>query len=425
MKHFGYPFFSTSEGKAVTMNRLPSRLLFLILLPFAFLAAQSGVTDEQLKAKAERLAQEYIIVDGHVDIPYRLHNRWEDISQRTERGDFDYVRAKQGGINAPFMSIYVPSDRENNGAKLLADTLIDMVYKFQKDWPDKFAVATSVDAVRRQFTKKVISLPMGMENGSPIEGNLENIKYFAGRGIRYITLTHGKDNHICDSSYDTTHTWKGLSAFGKQVVLEMNRQGIIVDVSHISDDAFEQVMQISNAPAIASHSSCRHFTPGFERNMSDDMIKLLGKKGGVIMINFGSSFLNQEYREKEDIAGKEIREYLRANGLRWSDPKAREYATELRKKYDLRNVDISVVADHIDHVVKIAGVDHVGFGSDFDGVGDSLPVGLEDVSKYPNLIFQLLKRGYSDPDIRKICGENALRVWSKVEEVSKQMTSSK
>lgn len=323
------------------------------------------------------------------------------------------------------MSIFVPSDRENNGAKQLADTLIDMVYKFEKDWPDKFAVATSVDAVRRQFTKKVISLPMGMENGSPIEGKLENVKYFAGRGIRYITLTHGKDNHICDSSYDTTHTWKGLSPFGKQVVPEMNRQGIIVDVSHISDDAFYQVMQISKAPAMASHSSCRHFTPGFERNMSDDMIKLLAKNGGVIMINFGSSFLNQEYREKEDILGKEIRQYLAANGLRWSDPKAREYATELRKKNNLTNVDISVVADHIDHVVKIAGVDHVGFGSDFDGVGDSLPLGLEDVSKYPNLIFQLLKRGYSDSDIRKICGENALRVWSRVEEISKQMTSSK
>lgn len=391
----------------------------LLTIAVSSLFSQLSLTDDQLHQKAVRLAHDYIIVDGHVDIPYRLHNRYEDISQRTSGGDFDYVRAQEGGLNVPFMSIYVPSNREGNGAKSLADTLIDMVYGFEKQWPDKYAVATSVDAVRAQAKKGLISLPMGMENGSPIEGDLTNVKYFHGRGIRYITLTHGKDNHISDSSYDTTSTWTGLSPFGEKVVAEMNRVGIMVDVSHLSDDAFFDVMRISKAPSIASHSSCRHFTPGFQRNMSDDMIRLLAKNGGVIMINYGSSFLSKEYQEKEDKVRPEIMAYMQKNGLAFGDPKMVEYIAEVSKKYDFRNVDISVVADHIDHVVKLVGIDHVGLGSDFDGVGPSLPVGLEDASKMPNLIYLLLKRGYSDADIKKICGENALRVWSKVEEMAK------
>ncbi|MEX1139667.1 MAG: dipeptidase [Bacteroidota bacterium] len=396
---------------------LLSSLLFLFI---GTLFSCQSMTDDQLRQKAVRLAREYVMVDGHVDIPYRLHSRYEDISKRTPRGDFDYVRAKEGGLDAPFMSIYVPSNRENNGAKALADTLIDMVNGFEKQWPDKYAVATSVDAVRAQFKKGLISLPLGMENGSPIEGDLANVKYFYDRGIRYITLTHGKDNHICDSSYDTTRTWKGLSSFGRKVVEEMNRVGIMVDVSHISDDAFYQVMEISKAPAIASHSSCRHFTPGFERNMSDDMIRLLAKNGGVIMINYGSSFLSKEYQDKEDKVRPEIRDFMRKNNLSFGDPKLDEFIATVSKKHNLRNVDISLVADHIDHVVKLVGIDYVGLGSDFDGVGPSLPVGLEDASKMPNLIYLLLKRGYSDGDIKKICGENALRVWSKVEELARK-----
>jgi membrane dipeptidase len=201
----------------------------------------------------------------------------------------------------------------------------------------------------------------------------------------------------------------------------MNRVGIIVDVSHISDDAFYQVMELTKAPVLATHSSCRHFTPGFERNMSDDMIRKLAENGGVIMINFGSSFLSDDYRKKEDVVRDEIRAYMREHDLSYGDPKVEEYAQAVRKRHDFRNVDVSVVADHIDHVVRLVGIHHVGLGSDFDGVGPSLPIGLEDASKYPNLLYLLLKRGYSDDDIRKICGENALRVWSKVEEVSRTM----
>lgn len=394
-------------------------------LPISFILLTSLLfagTDDILRARAEKLAQELIIIDTHIDVPYRLHARWEDISQRTERGDFDYVRAKKGGLNAPFMAIYIPAENENGGAKSLADTLIRLVERFAIDWPDKFAMARSVEDIRDQFKKGLISLPMGMENGSPIEGDLENVRYFFDRGIRYITLTHSKDNHICDSSYDTTRTWKGLSPFGKKLVEEMNRVGIIIDVSHITDDAFYQVMEVSKAPVIASHSSCRYFTPGWERNMSDDMIKRMAERGGIIMINFGSSFLSGKYQKQEESDRKTLSQYLRKNNLKFSDPEAQKYVAEFRKKNPLPYADVKDVVVHINHVVKIAGIDHVGIGSDYDGLGDSLPTGLKDVSQYPNLIFALLKEGYQEEEIKKIMGENFLRVWGKITEVSKKMS---
>lgn len=377
-------------------------------------------TDDELRKKANELAHTYIITDGHIDLPYRLRNKMEDVSQKTPGGEFDYIRAKEGGLDAPFMSIYVSSSyQKSGGAKALADSLIDMVVKISKDHPDKFALANSPAEVKQNYEQGKISLPMGMENGAPLEEKLENVDYFYKKGIRYITLTHGKDNFICDSSYDTTRTWNGLSPMGKQVVAEMNRVGIMVDVSHISDSAFYQVMQLSKAPVIASHSSCRHFTPGFERNMTDDMIKLLAAKGGVIQINFGSTFVDSASRKQGDLNNKHIADWVKQNNLSPDDPKVEAYE-EAYMKANTRLSDVSVVADHIDHVVKLVGIDYVGFGSDFDGVGPTLPKGLSDVSFYPNLIFHLLKRGYSEEDIRKICSDNVFRVWNEVERIAKE-----
>lgn len=341
------------------------------------------VSEDELLKRAIVLAQTNIMVDGHVDIPYRLRNNPEDISVRTSRGHFDYPRAMEGGLNAPIMSIYIPSAKENDGAKELADSLIDLVEGIANANPDKFAVATSPDQIEEQFSQGLISLPMGMENGAPLEGDINNVMYFYNRGIRYITLTHAKDNHICDSSYDTARTWNGLSDFGREVVEEMNRVGIMVDISHVSDSAFYQVMELSKVPVIASHSSCRHFTPGFERNMSDDMIKLLAEKNGVIHINYGSSFLEGGFSDR-----------IKADSTA---------ATTVQQ-----------AADHIDHVVKLVGIDYVGFGSDFDGVSH-LPEGLSDASMMPNLIAELLGRGYTDEDIEKICYKNSFRVWRAVE----------
>jgi len=389
-------------------------LKYLFLITFGvFITSCSN--DASLRKKAYDLAHKFIITDGHIDVPWRLNDGYEDLSVRTEGGDFDYVRAKEGGLDAPFMSIYVPSSyQETGGAKEKADSLIDLVHRIANDHPDKFEVAFSVSDVNRIFGNGKIALPMGMENGAPILDDLSNVKYFYDRGIRYITLTHGKDNLICDSSYDTTNTWGGLSPFGRKVVKEMNRVGIMVDISHVTDEVINQVMDMTDVPVIASHSSCRFFTPGWERNMGDAEIKRLKDNGGVIQINYGSSFVTKASQDKRSANNDKILSYAKENNLEQGDEKLEEYAKEVNRKNPFY-ADITEVVDHIDHVVKLAGIDHVGIGSDYDGVGDSLPYGLKDASSYPNLIYHLLKRGYSDEEIEKICYKNIWRVWSAVE----------
>ena len=379
-----------------------------------------------IDGEAQRIALSSIVVDTHVDVPFRLLMRPEDISQATESGDFDYPRAVAGGLNAPFMSIYTPAELEDKGgSRQTAEKLIDIVEQMVADHPDKFAIATSVADVRNQFEAGLMSLPMGMENGSPIEGDLANLQHFYDRGIRYLSLSHGKNNHLSDSSYDETTRWEGISEFGAEVIREMNRLGIMIDVSHVSDEAFWRIMDITRTPVIASHSSARHFTPGFERNVSDDMIVAIGSNGGVVQINFGSSFITAaalEYSEARMAAGKAYKEAHPevTESFLW-----REFPGIYAAEYGpLPYASVDDVIDHIDHVVRLAGIDHVGIGSDYDGVGDSLPTGLKDVSSYPNLVAGLLRRGYSEEDIRKILGENLLRVWSTVEDYAATTSSS-
>jgi membrane dipeptidase len=370
-----------------------------------------------LAQEARRIASTSIIVDTHIDVPMRVHSSGEDVSEATEKGDFDYPRAVAGGLNAPFMSIYTAADLEAEGrSRETADELIDIVEKMAADSPDKFAIARSPADVRAHFEQGIVSLPMGMENGSPIEGNLGSLKHFYDRGIRYITLAHSLSNHISDSSYDTERPWSGLSDFGVEVVKEMNRFGIMVDVSHLSDDAFWDVLEVSTVPVIASHSSARHFTPGWERNISDEMIKALAEQGGVVHVNFGSGFLSEAAREYDTKRFAAGREYMAAN----PDVTMGEMIRDWAPKYVAEHgpypyATLEDVLDHIDHMVALAGIDHVGIGSDYDGVGDTLPEGLKDVSTFPNLIEGLLRRGYSEEDIRKILGENTLRTWAAVE----------
>ncbi len=397
---------------------------FAALLFFACSNTKKVSGEKDYQVLANELAQKFIILDGHVDLPYRLKIRnfrlekeFIGIPIASQEGDFDYERAKKGGLDAPFMSIYIPASYQENGkAKSLADSLIDMVNGIAKAHPDKFQVAVSPNEIVANFKKGIISLPMGMENGAPIEQDLENVTYFYQRGIRYITLTHSKDNQICDSSYDTSRTWNGLSPFGKTVIQKMNEVGIMIDVSHISDSAFYQVMELSKVPCIASHSSVRKFTPDFERNMNDDMITLLAKKGGVIQINFGSTFLDGDIAKQRNEQRSELANLLESKGLKYTDADAKSVIQQFQKEHPSLFSDVQKVADHIDHVVKIVGIDYVGLGSDFDGVGDSLPTGLKDVSQYPNLIAELLKRGYSPSDIEKICSKNVFRVWKAVED---------
>ena len=390
----------------------------------------SEMTDGELKDHAFELAHQFIITDGHVDLPYRMNIKGfmftktvEDVSVETT-GNFDYPKSKRGGLDAPFMSIYIPARYQGTGnAKAFADSLIDMVARLPKAFPDKFAMANSPGEVEANFKAGLISLPMGMENGAPIENNPDNVKYFHDRGIRYITLTHSKDNQICDSSYDTTYTWNGLSAFGEEVVKEMNKWGIMVDISHITDSAAFDVLAISRAPVIASHSSCRKFTPGWERNMPDTLVKTLARNGGVIHINFGSSFLSKEIKDKREAMREHLTNWRIENEVSEKDSAYIGYARQYALENDAYE-DVATVADHIDHVVNLAGIDYVGFGSDFDGVGDSLPTGLKDVSMYPNLIFELLRRGYTAEDIAKICYKNTFRVWNEVQQVAKDIQAS-
>lgn len=412
----------------------------LTLMVFTACTSQSDMEKTSIEEQAAALSKEFIITDGHIDLPYRLQvanfqiqKEFLDVATDNE-GEFDYYKAKEGGLDAPFMSIYIPSSYQSefdttsghllpeqpNRAKVLADSLIDMIENIVAKHPDKFALAYSPADVEKNFAEGLVSLPMGMENGAPLGDSLENVQYFYERGIRYITLTHSKPNQICDSSYDSTRVWNGLSPFGEEVVKEMNRVGIMVDISHVSDSTFYDVMKITKAPAIASHSSVRKFVPGFERNMDDDMIKALAENGGVIQINFGSTFIDGDIKIASDSIRAHIVNWLTENNLSEEDSAAEAYI----KTYMAENFPYSTVAkvaDHIDHVVQLVGVDHVGFGSDYDGVGDTLPTGLKDVSEYPNLIAELLKRGYTPADIEKICYKNVFRVWEEVENTAKML----
>ncbi len=383
--------------------------------------------EDQLRKIADSLAHAYIITDGHVDLPYRLkvnkfrlEREYLGIPISTTDGDFDYERAKIGGLDAPFMSIYIPSSYQlqPDMGKALADSLIEMVRGIAQAHPDKFGLAGTPAEVGAHFAAGRISLPMGMENGAPVGNDLANVKYFYDRGIRYITLTHGKDNQICDSSYDTLNTWNGLSPFGEEVVREMNNVGIMVDISHVSDSTFYDVLKITKAPVIASHSSLRYFTPGWQRNMSDEMVTALKKNGGVIQINFGSTFLDSAVSQANTANRQKLQAILQEQNLGMRDEAAKPIIEEFRKNNPSLYADVKTVVNHIDRVVQLAGIDHVGIGSDYDGVGDSLPTGLKDVSQFPNLIYELLRRGYSPEDIEKICYKNVWRVWNKVIEVS-------
>ncbi len=384
----------------------------------AFTSSTFSAYAIEVSEQANKIAQETIILDSHIDVPYRVHDKWVDVTKATQGGDFDYPRAVAGGLNAPFMSIYIPATNEAPGKDFgvqLAHQLIDSVEAIVTRAPDKFAVAYSTADVEAQFKQGLISLPMGMENGSPIANSFDNLKEFYDRGIRYITLSHSLANHISDSSYDLRKKWKGLSPFGKKLIVEMNKIGMMIDISHVSDAAFYQTLELSKVPVIASHSSLRKFTPGFERNMNDDMIRALAKNGGVIQINFGSSFISATTRQWSDQLNKKFEKA----GTKWGEDKAEKIAKMYRDNNPYPYASLDMVLDHIDHVRDLVGIEHIGIGSDYDGVGDSLPRDLKDVSYFPSLVQGLLNRGYSEKEIKKILSGNFMRVWKAVENYSK------
>jgi len=399
--------------------------VFISLLTVTIAAVSANAQDnDRLLQQARELAQSSLIVDTHIDVPYRIHAHWADVTKATEDGDFDAPRAQAGGLDAPFMSIYLPWHTEHDGtASALANALIDQVEAIAARDPKRFTLAYSTADVRRAFDNGRIALPMGMENGAAIQGDLDLLQHFYRRGIRYITLTHSRANHIADSSYDPVPMWQGLSPFGVQLVQAMNDIGMIVDISHVTDAAFHDALEASRAPLVATHSSARHFTPGFARNMSDAMIQALADQGGIIMINFGSSFLTaqaNQWQQQFSAARDNLRSQLGVDDN--DDPRVQAFTQAYRNKHPYPYATVADVADHIDHVVDLVGVDHVGIGSDYDGVGDSLPGGLKDVSTYPNLVAELFRRDYSKTDIRKVLGENFMRVWAQIEAEADQLS---
>ena len=396
-----------------------------IFLIFMFLFFQS-CTENIKNLDAEQIAQDSLILDSHIDVPYRLWRQHlegleiDDISGSTD-GDFDFIRARKGGLNVPFFSIYLPASTQEDGTShQMANELIDMVEDIVTLYTKKFILINSVADIGSITKKNIVGIALGMENGAPIQGDLSRVQYYFDRGIRYITLTHSKTNHISDSSYDENIQWHGLSEFGKNLIEEMNKVGIMVDISHVNDEAFYQAIEISQVPVIASHSSLRYFTPGFERNVDDAMLSKLAEKGGVIQINFGSSFISKRPRDYLVKMNSFLESRLGQNLEEVSEQDIRETRSEFIANNPYPYASLDEVLDHFDRVLQLVGIDHIGIGSDYDGVGDTLPIGLKDVSTYPALIQGLLERGYSRKDIQKILGGNLIRVWKEVEEYAER-----
>jgi membrane dipeptidase len=369
---------------------------------------------------AARLAHDAIIVDTHIDAPGMLADRWMDLGEAAQEREFDYPKARAGGLDVAFMSIYTSAGQDEDGsAWQAANRMIDSVEALVERHPDRFALLRSPADVDRLRAGGRVLLPLGMENGAPLGDDIANVKFFFDRGVRYITLAHSAANRIADSSYGIERKWHGLSPFGRQVVAEMNRLGIMVDVSHISDESAREVIAVSRAPVIASHSAFRHFTPDFERNISDELAQAVAAGGGVVQVPFGTPFVDPRGAAATQAHFRAINDFnrrdaeLRAAGKPGLD-KA-QFDRDWAAAHPAPDTDIAAVLDQIDYGVKLIGVEHVGIGSDFDGVDGELPEGLRSVADYPNLVAGLQARGYSDGDIRKILGGNLLRVWRAVE----------
>jgi membrane dipeptidase len=383
----------------------------------------AGVTAEEISARARKLHFSSIVVDTHDDTTQRFLDGKFDLGPRDSRGSIDIPRMKEGGLSAIFFSIWMPSKVTGPEAVKRALVQIDAVREQIRKHPGDLVLATTAEELRAAHKQGKIAALMGVEGGHMIASDLAVLRSYAALGVRYMTLTHSGNDEWADSSTDTP-AHNGLTDFGKDVVREMNRLGVIVDISHVSDKTFYDALEVSKAPLFASHSSCRAVCDA-ARNMTDEMIKALAAKGGVIQINYHVGFLSQEYRNAAtpEIA-KQIGEEAKKRcgddeGCQFieGDKVTREFVGQGK----LPRVDWTKIIEHIDHAVKIAGADHVGLGSDFDGA--NLPFGMEDASKLPQITEALMRKGYSEGDIRKILGENTLRIMTEVERVSRELNS--
>lgn len=388
-----------------------------------------GLAADSIPEKAKKLHFSSIVVDTHDDTTQRLLDPKFDLGARHSDGSIDIPRMKEGGLDAIFFSIWMSGKITGPEAVERATKQINAVRDTIKKHPKEMTLATTASEVRAAKKQGKIAALMGVEGGHMINSDLSVLRTYASLGVRYMTLTHSINVEWADSSTDKA-AHNGLTDFGKDVVREMNKLGVIVDISHVSDKTFYDVLAISKAPVFASHSSCRAICDA-PRNMTDQMIKDLAAKGGVIQINYHVGFLSQEFRDAEkkdpsinEAIAKEIKnrcpdENDEACQLIQGDKLTREYVAAGK----LPKVDYTKIIEHIDHAVKLVGADHVGLGSDFDGA--NMPFGMEDAAMLPKITEALLRKGYSERDIRKILGENSLRVMSEVERVSKELQEKK
>lgn len=380
----------------------------------------------EVTARVSAILKRAIVIDTHDDTPQRFY--WEnfDMGHRDAQGNIDIPRMREGGYNAIFMSIWTPGTVPGPEASTRALRQIGLVREQVTKHPADLMLATTAADIEHARQQGKIAVLMGMEGGHMINNDLGLLRKYAGLGVRYLTLTHGVNDDWADSSTDKP-AHNGLTPFGRQVVEELNRLGVMVDISHVSDKTFYDALEATRAPVIASHSSCRALCDA-KRNMSDDMIRALAKNGGVIQINFHIGFLSQQYADAVKASAEQkaaVAEMEKMCGENESCKtinyqRLNDEATAAGK---VPRVEWQRIVDHIDHAVKIAGSEHVGLGSDFDGA--IMPNGMGDVAHYQQITAELVRRGYSDADIQDILGGNVLRVMTQVEDVSRKMRGEK
>jgi len=400
-----------------------------------FLCTLAIAQDAPVSAKAKAIHDSAIVVDTHADTPQRFLDEGFDIGS-TAPNDIGHIsldKARAGNLGAEFFSIWVePKTNQGHYAQHTLD-LIDSVYQQAARHPDRMMMAFSVADIERAHQEKKLAALMGIEGGHSIENDMHLLRDYYRLGVRYMTLSWSNTNEWADSSGDindpSVQHHNGLTDFGKQVVLEMNRLGMLVDISHVADKTFWDAIAVSKAPVIASHSSARALT-NHPRNMTDDMLRAVAKNGGVVQVNFYNAFIDEDYRKAAEAQAKDrqaaVDDYIakqKAAGKTVtyldSDQIEREWAAKIPRP------PLKSLIDHIDHVAKVAGIDHAGLGSDFDGVSGATPQGLNSAADLPKITQALLDRGYSAEDIHKILGGNTLRVFREVERVSHEMQAAR
>jgi len=379
-----------------------------------------------ISKEARRLHFSSIVLDTHDDTTQRFSSSDFDLGRRNPDGSIDIPRMREGGMNAIFFSIWIDGHIMGPPAIQKALDQIDSVHENVRKYSKDLAFARTADEVRRAHAQGKIAVLMGIEGGHMLGNDIRMVRIYSALGVRYMTLAHFYNDEWADSSTDKP-AHNGLTDYGKQIVTEMNRQGMLVDISHVSDKTFYDALEISKAPLIASHSSCRALC-NHPRDMTDDMIKALAAKGGVIQINYEKSYLDQAYKDAAEKLGGVVATMDRLKKECGTDDACVGRKMVEQEKQDtadgkLPHVSWTEIVDHIDHAVKLVGADHVGLGSDFDGA--NMPEGMEDATHLPQITDALLKKGYSESDVRKILGENTLRVLAEAEKVSREMRSSK